>query len=397
MKRILALLLALTLVFALAACGSKSETKTDEPAKTEEPAKTDEPAKTEEPAKTDEPAKTEEPAPAAATWPNGEVTILAGYSVGSLTDVNIHTIADWITEKTGVTVKIVNDDVGGGANLANELVNAAPDGQTLMLIGMNCISNYYNGTWAVNPADSTKFKVACGSIQPLPDSGCVILTQADAPYNTWDELAAYAAANPKTVTVASIAGKVMDIKMKALFNGTGVADNIRWAPTDNKGATAGLLGGNINVVILDETTAAGYLADPANNVKAIINCRADNDFSYYEGLDTISAENLALIKAIPTLLDVFGADKAQAYMVPNRSMFVVPAGTPDEIVAAIAAVIDPIANEVDDPNNDNDFYSRCRINGGTSKYYTWPGEEISAEWGRLDPIIKAIVEMKVEG
>ena len=61
---------------------------------------------------------------------------------------------------------------------------------------------------------------------------------------------------------------------------------------------------------------------------------------------------------------------------------------------AIAAVIDPIADEVDDPSDDTDFYSRCRVNGGTSQYYTWEGEEISAEWARLDPVIKAIVEME---
>ena len=97
--------------------------------------------------------------------------------------------------------------------------------------------------------------------------------------------------------------------------------------------------------------------------------------------------------SVPTLADVFGAEGAN-YMVPNRSMFCVPAGTPDEICDAIAAVIDPIADEVDDPSDDTDFYSRCRVNGGTSQYYTWEGEEISAEWARLDPVIKAIVEME---
>ena len=76
-------------------------------------------------------------------------------------------------------------------------------------------------------------------------------------------------------------------------------------------------------------------------------------------------------------------------MVPNRSMFVVPAGTPDEIVEQIAAVID----RIDEVDESSEFYERCRVNGGTSKYYTWPGEEVMAEWGRLDPVIKGIVEM----
>ena len=56
---------------------------------------------------------------------------------------------------------------------------------------------------------------------------------------------------------------------------------------------------------------------------------------------------------------------------------------------AIAKVID----KIDEEPEGSEFYDRCRVNGGTSKYYTWPGDEIMAEWGRLDPVIKEIVEM----
>ncbi len=354
----------------------KADTPKTEAPKTEAP-------KTEAP-KTEAP-KTETPAaPAEVKWPNGELTIYSGYAVGSLTDVNLHTIADWITKETGETVKIESNDTAGGATLALKLTKAKPDGQTIMAIGMNCISNYYNGTWEVNPADSSKFKIVAGSIQPYPDSGCIILTQNDSPYSTWDELAEYAKAHPGEVTVASIAGKVMDIKMKAIFNATGVAEYIRWAPTKSADSEAALLGGNINCVMLDETTAANkYLKDGL--VKPIINCRADEDWSVYTEEQKPIVD---LIRDIPTLQDVFGADAAK-YMVPNRSMFVAPADTPDEICAAIAKVID----KIDEEPAGSDFYERCRVNGGTSKYYTWPGDEVMAEWARLDPIIKEIVEM----
>ena len=349
MKKIIALVLALVLALCLCACGgTKTETKS------------------------------------AAKWPDGDITIYSGYAVGSLTDVNLHTIADWITKETGANVKIESNDTAGGATLALKLSKDKPDGQTMMAIGMNCIANYYNGTWEVNPADSSKFKIVAGSIQPYPDSGCIILTQNESPYSTWDELAEYAKAHPGEVTVASIAGKVMDIKMKAIFNATGLAEYIRWAPTKSADSEAALLGGNINCVMLDETTAATkYLADGL--VKPIINCRADEDWSIYTAEQQPIVD---LIKDIPTLVDVFGADAAK-YMVPNRSMFVVPADTPDEICEQIAAVIDKIDQEAEG----SDFYDRCRVNGGTSKYYTWPGDEIMAEWQRLDPIIKEIVEM----
>ena len=379
MKKIVALLLVVVLALALCACGDTAETGTA--ANNSGSTNTNNNASTGTNSNSGS-SSTGDTGAEAAKWPNGDVTIYAGYAVGSLTDVNVRTMADWVMTQTDVTVEVENDDVGGGANLARDLVDAEPDGQTLMVIGMNCISNYYKGIWDVNPSDASQFKIVCGFIQPFPDTGCMILTQANSPYSTWDELAAYAEEHPGEVTVASISGKVMDIKMKAIFNGTGVAKNIRWVSTTNADATAALLGNNINCVMFDEATALSYLKD--GSCKAIINCRANNDFSMYpadyEGLDEM--------KAVPTLLDVFGAADADKYMVANRSMVVAPAGTPDEICAQIAAVFDSIDNETE-----GDFYDRCRTNGGTSKYYTWPGEEVAAEWARLDPIIKEICEL----
>ncbi|MBQ8307041.1 MAG: hypothetical protein IJX90_12595 [Blautia sp.] len=314
-----------------------------------------------------------------ATWPNGDVDFYCGYAVGSLTDVNVHTIADWITEKTGATVKIENNDVGGGANLATKLVAAEPDGQTMMLVGMNCISNYYSDLWTVNPANPEEFKIVCGFIEPWPDSGCMIMTQADAPYSNWEELAAYAEEHPGEVTVASIPGKVMDIKMKAIFNGTGLSDKIRWVSTNNQDAAAGLLGGTINCIMLDEYTALSYIRDGSS--KALINSRVSDDFSMYEDADREELEK------VQTLVDAFGEEGA-AMAVPNSSAVVVPVDTPDEICEQIRTIIDSI-----DAETEGEWYDRCRTNGGTSKYYASEPDELAAEWARLDPIIKEICEM----
>lgn len=373
MKKITALLLVLVMAFALCACGN-----TNEPATTTAPPATDTPTTTETP-ETDAP-ETEEPA---ATWPNGDVTILAGYAVGSLTDVSIRIVGDYIVDKTGANVIYENNDVGGGANLITKLAEAEPDGQTMMYVGMNTIANYYNGTWSLNPSDWSKFKIVCSSVQPYPNSGCMVLTQADAPYSTWDELAAYAEEHPGEVTVASIAGKVMDTKMKALFNGTGVAKNIRWVSTTNADATAGLLGDIIDIIMLDEITALSYLKN--GDVKALINCRVESEY-----LDTMYAnkDEAEAIKAVPSLVDVFGAEEAEKLMVPNRSMFIVPADTPDEICEQIRAVVDQLENE-----NEGEWLERKTTAGGTSTYYAFDPEEVMTEWERLNPILEEIVKM----
>ena len=66
--------------------------------------------------------------------------------------------------------------------------------------------------------------------------------------------------------------------------------------------------------------------------------------------------------------------------------------TVSEAAVSGAAVTSENSGVAEEPAG-SEFYDRCRVNGGTSKYYTWPGDEIMAEWGRLDPVIKEIVEM----
>lgn len=353
MKKVLAVLLALAMVFCLAACGGEKEAKQDD----------------------------EKP-----VWGKDTITLLIGYEEGSLTANNCVTLVDWLQSK-GYTVECKYDKVGGGANLVNELLKAEPDGQTMMLFGMNCINNYYDGTWAVDPTDTSKFRAVASTPQPWPYSGCMVLTQADAPYNNFEELKAYIEAHPDEVKAASIPGKVMDPKLKSFLIQTGLADKVRWVATTSADGNTALLNGSINLVMADEASAVTKF-DFGKAVKAVINLRPDNDFSYYPA-DTAG---LDVIKSVPTLQDVFGAEKAQQINIPNTSCWVVPAGTPDDICKQIAAVFDAIDDEPES-NDDTSFYKRCRMNGGTSKYWKLTYDEIVAEYARIAPIIKQVVEM----
>ncbi len=353
MKKVLAVLLALAMVFCLAACGGEKEAQKEE----------------------------EKP-----VWGKDTITLLIGYEEGSLTANNCVTLVDWLQSK-GYTVECKYDKVGGGANLVNELLKAEPDGQTLMLFGMNCINNYYDGTWAVDPTDTTKFRAVASTPQPWPYSGCMVLTKADSPYNNFDELKAYIEAHPGEVTAASIPGKVMDPKLKSFLIQTGLADKVKWCPTSSADGNVSLLNGDIRLVMADEASAVKNF-DFGNEVKAIINLRPDNDFSYYPA-DT---KNLDMIKSVPTLQDVFGAEKAKQINIPNTSCWVVPAGTPDEICEQIAAAFDAIDDEPVS-TDESSFYVRCRMNGGTSKYWKLTYDEIVKEYASIAPIIKQVVEM----
>ena len=182
MKKVIALVLALIMVFGLAACGSKKNET--------------------------------------AAWPSGDVTLYFPYDESSLTAVNATTMADWINNQTGKKAEVEYNKTASGWNLAEKMLKADADGLTLMVVGLDALTGYVKGDWANAPYDTTKFQIVTGFTQPYPYSGCMLITQADAPYNTWAELEAYAKANPDTVLVADRAGSIMTTKLKPKYGGS---------------------------------------------------------------------------------------------------------------------------------------------------------------------------------
>ena len=349
MKKVIAIVLALLMVFSLAACGGKKTAK---------------------------------------EWPSGDITLYFPYDESSLTAVNATTMADWIREQTGskVKVEVEYDKTADGWNLAQKLLKEDADGLTLMVVGLDALTGYVKGTWQDAPTDEKKFLIVTGFTQPYPYSGCMLITQADAPYSTWEELEKYAKANPDKVNVADRAGSIMTTKLKSLFNQTGLSQYVHWTPATSDSVKTGIDPANksINIAIFDETSAAKYLQQP-DKYKAIINCRADNNFDYYPD----SVAGLDLIKKVPTLLDVFGAEKAEQYNVPNTTAIICRADVPAETVAKIKSVCDALG-DVEKSDKDDSFYMRQRVNGGTSKYYAFDAADILKEWTRLLPVIKEI-------
>ena len=337
MKKVIAIVLALLMVFALASCGKKT------------------------------------------------ITLYYPYDETSLTALNATVMRDWLEEQLGkdYKVEVEYNKTASGWNLAEKMLNAKADGTKFMIIGLDALTGYVKGDWKQSPADPNQFTIVTGFTQPYPYSGCMLITQAGSPYSNWAELEAYAKAHPREVNVADRAGSIMTTKLKSLFKQTGLYDYVNWTPATSDSVKTGITNGQINIAIFDETSAVKYLKDTAN-YKAIINCRADNNFDYYDQ----NLDGLNLIKAVPTLKDVFPA-KADQYNVPNTTAVICKAGTPADVVAAMKKAMDALG-DVPASTDENSFYVRQRVNGGTSKYYTWPSEDILKEWQRLLPVIEQI-------
>lgn len=100
------------------------------------------------------------PVPAAAqadSYPNKPVTIVVGYPPGGSTDLTGRTLANELAKRLGVPVVIENVGGAGGVIGAQKVVNAIPDGYTL-LVGANneiAISRLVSPAVKYQPRDFT--------------------------------------------------------------------------------------------------------------------------------------------------------------------------------------------------------------------------------------------------
>ena len=116
MKKTLAMLLALTMLLALCACGAKTEAPAAAPAET--------PAEA--------PAETPAEAPATVDFPKGNITIIVGYNAGGDTDLAARIVGDALAKELGVNVVVENLAGGSGVVGRTEMLNREADGYTLV-------------------------------------------------------------------------------------------------------------------------------------------------------------------------------------------------------------------------------------------------------------------------
>jgi tripartite-type tricarboxylate transporter receptor subunit TctC len=134
----------------------------------------------------------------AQTYPSRAVRLVVGFAPGGGNDIVARIMGQWLSQRTGQQFFIENRP-GAGTNIATEIVvNAAPDGYTLLLAG---ISNAYNAILY----DKLKF-VFLRDIAPVAGVArgpLVMAVHPSVPAKTVPEFIAYAKANPGKVNMAS--------------------------------------------------------------------------------------------------------------------------------------------------------------------------------------------------
>ena len=125
-KKIFAAVVAGTMAMSLAACGGSKPSETTAAPAVEE--------KTEAAAGSKaEGESTEAAAESGSTWePNATVSIVVPAGAGGDTDLTARIFAQYAKEKTGVDFIVVNASGASGSVAANQVMNSAADGQTVL-------------------------------------------------------------------------------------------------------------------------------------------------------------------------------------------------------------------------------------------------------------------------
>ena len=255
----------------------------------------------------------------ALDYPTRPVRIIAGFAAGGGVDVTARLIGQWLTDRLGQSFVIENRP-GAGGNIGTEaVVNASPDGYTLLLA---TVPNAVNA--------SLYEKLSFNFIRDIvPVAGIirvpmVILLNPSVPAVTVAEFISYAKANPDKVNMASAGNGSAPHMAGELFKMmAGV--NLVHVPYRGQGpALTDLLGGQVQVLFAATPGTTEYITTGKLRALAVT-----------------SASRAEMLPELKTVADfVPGYEASQWYGIGA------PSNTPVEIVDKLnkeinAAIADP--------------------------------------------------------
>lgn len=134
----------------------------------------------------------------AQPYPTRPARIVVPFAAGGSTDISARLIGKWLSERLGQQFVIENRP-GAGSNIGTELVvNAPPDGYTLLLVGASSAINAtlyeklnFNFLRDITPV---------AGVNSVP---FILAVHPSFPAKTVSEFIAYAKANPGKVNIAS--------------------------------------------------------------------------------------------------------------------------------------------------------------------------------------------------
>ncbi|MGY1643273.1 tripartite tricarboxylate transporter substrate binding protein [Geodermatophilus sp. SYSU D00703] len=242
---------------------------------------------------------------AAASFPDGPITLLVGQDAGGSTDLIARALADQASEELGVPITVENRPGANGAVAAQELAGAEADGQTLMtFVG----SLAYITPLAVSEdeaVDINDYTVVTG----ISQDDYVLVTSPQTGFTTVDDIVN--AGRPITFGTTGV-GTGSQLSQELLFAQTGI--DATAVPFDGGAPTlTAVLGGQVDVGSVQLGEAAAQIE--AGELVPIV---------------TFAEERPEYLPDTPTAVEA-------GYDVPVQQSRAIaaPQGTPEEVVTQL--------------------------------------------------------------
>jgi tripartite-type tricarboxylate transporter receptor subunit TctC len=250
---------------------------------------------------------------AALDYPTRPARIIVGYAAAGPTDITGRLVGQWLSARLGQQF-IVDNRPGAGSNVGTELVvQASPDGYTLLLV---TTTNAINATLY----DKLNFNFIrdIAPIGSIMRTANVMLVNPSSPAKTVAEFIAYAKANPGKINMATAGVGSPPHVYGELFKAMAGVDLISVHYRGGGPGLVDLLGGQVQVMFEGIVSSIGYIR--AGKLRA---------------LAVTSANRLDALPDIPTVGEFVPGYEASGWFGLGA-----PKNTPAQIIDALNSEID---------------------------------------------------------
>src|SRR5262249_33929189 len=199
-------------------------------------------------------------APAAArfalaqAYPARPVHLVVGFGAGTGLDLYARIIGQWLSERLGQSV-VIDNRPGAGTNLATEtVVNAAPDGYTLLMASTAAFTN-------AALYDNLRFNFIrhIAPVASLSRGAFVMVVNPSFPAKTIPEFIAYVKANPGKINMASGGIGTANHVAGEMFKAMAGVDMVHVPYRSDGAAIADLMGERVQVYFVALAGAAEFI------------------------------------------------------------------------------------------------------------------------------------------
>jgi tripartite-type tricarboxylate transporter receptor subunit TctC len=254
----------------------------------------------------------------AQTYPTRPVHIVVGFGAGTGLDTYARLIGQWLSDRFGQPV-VIDNRPGAGTNLATELVvNAPPDGYTLLMASTAAFTN-------AALYDNLRFNFIrdIAPVASLSRGAFVMVVNPSFPAKTVPEFVAYAKANPGKINMASGGIGTANHVAGELFKATARIDMLHVPYRTDGAAITDLMGDRVQVYFVALAGAAELIK--TGKLRAIAVTTADRSAAFPE---------------VPTI-----GESLPGYEASLRNGIGAPRGTPADIIAKLNAEINAGLND----------------------------------------------------